>query len=66
MNEIRKLTNFLSICYVLPFGIEELDRKKLDADLLKDFVSGGKLTVEILYGTKVYWTSPSKTCDNFK
>ena len=33
--------------------IEELDRKKLDADMLKDFVSGGKLTVEVMYDTKI-------------
>jgi hypothetical protein len=33
--------------------IEELDQTKLDADLLKDFVSGGKITVEVMYETQV-------------
>jgi hypothetical protein len=32
--------------------IEELDRKQLDVDVLKDFVDGKDLCVEILYGTK--------------
>jgi phage/plasmid-associated DNA primase len=32
--------------------IEELDRVSIDADELKDFVDGNKLSVEILYGTK--------------
>lgn len=31
--------------------MEELNRKKLDAELLKDFVDGHKLNVEIMYGT---------------
>lgn len=32
--------------------IEELDRKAIDVDVLKDFVDGKDLSVEILYGTK--------------
>jgi hypothetical protein len=31
--------------------IEELDRDKIDATELKDFVSGNKINVEIMYGT---------------
>ena len=31
--------------------IEEIDREKLDGDLLKDFVDGYKLNNEIMYGT---------------
>ncbi len=32
--------------------IEELNRNKVDADMLKDFVSGGNMTVEVMFGTK--------------
>jgi hypothetical protein len=32
--------------------IEELDKKRADAERLKDFIDGRKLNVEILYGTK--------------
>lgn len=31
--------------------IEELDRNKLDGDVLKDFVDGDKINTEIMYGT---------------
>lgn len=36
----------IRLCY-----IEELDRDKLDVDLLKDFVSGSKIKNEIMFGT---------------
>lgn len=42
----------LLCCPIRYAYIEELDRMKLDADLLKDFVSGGKMTVEVMFGTK--------------
>jgi phage/plasmid-associated DNA primase len=42
--------------------IEELDRSKLDADMLKDFVSGGKITVEVMYGTD-YTTNAGQNRD---
>ena len=46
--------------------IEELDRKKLDVDILKDFVDGKRLNVEILFGTKDEKPIQSKllTCSN--
>jgi phage/plasmid-associated DNA primase len=46
--------------------IEELDRKKLDVDILKDFVDGKRLNVEILFGTKDEKSIQSKliTCSN--
>jgi len=46
--------------------IEELDRERLDADVLKDFIDGKKLPVEILYGTKEVGNLQSKliTCGN--
>jgi len=46
--------------------IEELDRERLDADVLKHFVDGKKLSVELLYGTKAVGNLQSKliTCSN--
>jgi hypothetical protein len=46
--------------------IEELDRKKLDVDILKDFVDGKRLNVEILFGTKDEKPIQAKllTCSN--
>ena len=46
--------------------IEELDREKLDEDLIKDVVDGHELPVEILYGTKELARHQSKlmTCSN--
>ncbi len=44
--------------------IEELDRRKLDADMLKDFVSGGKITVEVMYGTSITRPTQAKLATN--
>jgi len=46
--------------------IEELDRRKLDVDILKDVVDGKRLDVEILFGTKDEKPIQSKllTCSN--
>lgn len=46
--------------------IEELDRNKLDVDVLKDVVDGKRLNVEILFGTKDEKCIQSKliTCSN--
>lgn len=46
--------------------IEEMDRRRLDADLLKDFVDGHKLNVEIMYGTSVAKSIQAKfsACSN--
>ncbi len=40
--------------------LEELDRTKLDEDLLKDWVDGEEQTVEVLYGTKLKRLSQAK------
>jgi hypothetical protein len=45
---IHLINNPIRLAY-----IEEMDRNKLDADLLKDFVDGHKLNVEIMFGTSV-------------
>ena len=44
--QLIKLHKLVRICY-----IEELSSCKLDVNLLKDFVSGNKLNVEVMYGT---------------
>ena len=46
--------------------IEEMDRNKVDAELLKDFIDGYKLNIEILYKTKDVKLHQSKlmTCSN--
>jgi len=46
---------------------EELQQKKLDVDLLKDFVDGDKLNVEIMYGTSETHSIQCKlnTCSNY-
>ena len=46
---------------------EELKQNKLDVDLLKDFVDGDKLNVEIMYGTSESHSIQCKlnTCSNF-
>jgi len=49
-----KVHKYLHKCLHNPIRlayIEELDRKLLDADLLKDWIDGSKITNEILYGT---------------
>jgi phage/plasmid-associated DNA primase len=47
--------------------IEELDRKRQDADLIKDFVDGDKLNVEVMYSTSVSKSIQAKlnTCSNY-
>lgn len=40
--------------------LEELDRAKLDEDLLKDWVDGEEQTVEVMYGTKLRRLSQAK------
>ena len=46
--------------------IEELDRKRLDVDIIKDVVDGKDLTVEVLYGTRMQDKIQCKlmTCSN--
>jgi phage/plasmid-associated DNA primase len=46
--------------------IEEMDRGKVDAQLLKDFIDGYKLNIERLYGTKEVKLHQAKlmTCSN--
>ena len=45
---IHLINNPIRLAY-----IEELDRKELNVDLLKDFIDGDTLNVEIMYGTSV-------------
>lgn len=44
--------------------IEELDRTKLDAEVLKDYVDGDKLNVEIMFGTSITKSIQAKFTGN--
>lgn len=54
----------LLCCPIRYAYIEELDRKKLDADLLKDFVGGVSMTVEVMYSTKTTGRIQAKLATN--
>ena len=52
MLETRKATSIHLIRHPIRFAhMEELSRKNLDVDILKDFIDGDKLNVEIMFGT---------------